>query len=127
MRPTAVDAVVIDNDKILLVKRKFEPYKGMWATPGGFVDDNESVEQAVVREALEETGIKVNIVRVIGVYSDPARDTRRTISVAFIAKPTSKKAVGGDDAAEARWFKLDELPPLAFDHAKIVEDARRML
>jgi 8-oxo-dGTP diphosphatase len=127
MRPAVVDTVIIDGTKILLVKRRIEPYKGLWAIPGGFIDEGETAEQAAEREAFEETGVRVKIVKLIGVYSAPERDTRGTVSTAFIAKALSKEAKGGDDAEEARWFKLDELPPLGFDHARIIEDARRML
>ncbi|MEM3555662.1 MAG: NUDIX hydrolase [Candidatus Micrarchaeia archaeon] len=127
MRPTTVDSVIVEDGKILLIKRKFKPFKGKWALPGGFVDEGETVEEAVERETMEETGMKVRIVKLIGVYSNPKRDPRGTISIAFLTKPTSKEARGGDDAEEARWFNLNELPEMAFDHKKIIEDARRML
>jgi 8-oxo-dGTP diphosphatase len=127
MRPTTVDSVIIEDEKVLLIKRKFNPFKGKWALPGGFVDEGETVEEAVERETMEETGVKVKIVKLIGVYSKPERDPRGTISVAFLTKPASKEARGGDDAEEARWFELDKLPEMAFDHKKIIEDARRML
>ncbi|QLJ53309.1 MAG: ADP-ribose pyrophosphatase [Candidatus Fermentimicrarchaeum limneticum] len=127
MRPATVDAVIIDGSRVLLVKRRFEPFKGRWALPGGFVDDNETVEQAVGREALEETSLKVKVKKIIGVYSDPRRDRRGNITVAFLVKFVGGKLGKGDEAKEVKWFKLDELPPLAFDHAKIIKDARRML
>jgi len=127
MRPTTVDAVIIERGSILLVKRRFDPYKGLWAIPGGFVEEGETVEQAAAREIFEETGVRIKIKKLVGVYSDPKRDPRGTVSVAFIAKALSKEAKGGDDAEEAKWFKLSEIPPLAFDHAKIINDARRML
>ena len=127
MRPTTVDAVIIEKGSILLVKRRFDPYKGLWAIPGGFVEEGETVEQAAEREAFEETGVRIGLTKLVGVYSDPKRDPRGTVSVAFIAKALSKDAKGGDDAEEAKWFKLSEIPPLAFDHAKIINDVRRML
>jgi len=127
MRPTTVDAVIIGRGSILLVKRRFDPYKGLWAIPGGFVEEGETAEQAAAREAFEETGVRIKITKLLGVYSDPKRDPRGTVSVAFIAKALSKGAKGGDDAEEAKWFKLGEIPPLAFDHAKMIDDARRML
>jgi 8-oxo-dGTP diphosphatase len=128
MRPTTVDTVIIEKGRILLVKRKFEPYKGFWVIPGGFVEERETVEEAARREALEETGLKVELVKFVGVYSDPERDTRRgTIAVAFIAKPLSDKIGGDAEVEEVKWFKLDELPQLGFDHRKIVDNARRML
>lgn len=127
MRPATVDAVIVENGRVVLVRRRREPFKGRWALPGGFVEEHESVEEAVEREALEETGLRIKIVKLLGVYSDPDRDPRRTVAVAFLAKPVSKKLRGGDDASEARWFKLSELPKLAFDHDRIIKDARRML
>lgn len=127
MRPTTVDAVVVDGGRVLLVKRRFDPFKGRWALPGGFVEEGETVENAAKREAFEETGIKVKLVKFVGVYSDPKRDSRGTISVAFLAKPLSKKIKGDVEVEDVKWFSLDELPSIAFDHAKIIEDARRML
>jgi len=127
MRPATVDAVIVERGKILLIRRRFEPFKGRWALPGGFVDDNETVEQAVEREALEETGLKVKVKKIIGVYSDPRRDRRGNITVAFLVKFVGGELGKGDEAEEVKWFKLDELPPLAFDHAKIIKDAGRIL
>ncbi|NYZ75851.1 NUDIX hydrolase [Candidatus Micrarchaeota archaeon] len=127
MRPTTVDAVMIQKGKVLLVKRKFEPYKGFWAIPGGFVEEGETVEEACRREAFEETGVKIKLVKFVGIYSDPKRDPRGTITAAFIAKPLSKEMKGDVEIEEIRWFKLDELPSIGFDHRKIIEDARRML
>jgi 8-oxo-dGTP diphosphatase len=128
MRPTTVDALIIEKGRILLVKRKFDPYGGFWVIPGGFVEKGETVEEAARREALEETRLKVELVKSIGVYSDPKRDTARgTIAVAFIAKPLSDKIGGDMEIEKVKWFNLDELPPLGFDHRKIIDDARRML
>jgi 8-oxo-dGTP diphosphatase len=126
MRQTTVDALIIKGKQILLVKRRFEPFRGMWVIPGGIVEDGETVEQAAVREAFEETGLKVKLVKLIGVYSDPKRDPRGHISAAFIAKPLSKKLKGDVEVDEVKWFKLDELPEIGFDHAKMIRDARRM-
>lgn len=122
-----MDAVIIRGKQVLLVKRKFEPFKGMWVVPGGFVEEGETVEEAARREALEETGVKVKLVKLVGVYSDPKRDPRGNISVAFIAKPLSGKLKGDVEVEDVKWFNLDELPPLGFDHAKMIDDARRML
>jgi 8-oxo-dGTP diphosphatase len=127
MRPTTVDAVVVDEGRVLLVKRRFDPFKGRWALPGGFVEEGETVEKAAEREAFEETGIKVKLVKFVGVYSDPKRDPRGTISVAFLAKPLSKEVKGDVEVEDVKWFSLDELPSIAFDHAKIIEDVRRIL
>ena len=116
-----VDAIIEVGGGIVLVKRRFPPPG--WALPGGFVEYGETVEAAAVREAEEETGLKVRLTDLFGVYSDPRRDPRRhTIAVVFIATATGTP-VGGDDAAEARVFTPAALPtPLAFDHGLILED-----
>jgi len=110
-----------DRTRVVLVRRR-NPPEG-WALPGGFVELGETVEQAAAREALEETGLTVVNARQFHVYSDPARDPRsHTISVVF-AGEASGDPVGGDDAAEARWFASDGLPaPIAFDHQLILRD-----
>jgi len=118
-----VDGVIIKNGKILLVKRRNEPFKGKWALPGGFVEYGETVEKAVLREVKEETGMDAKIKKLVGVYSDPARDPRgHTISIVFLLEGEGD-AIAGDDAIEAKFFDLNELPPLAFDHEKIIKDA----
>ena len=119
-----VDAVVIQNDEVLLIKRNNPPFKGMWALPGGFVEYGETCEEAVDRELHEETGIHMIIDDLIGVYSDPKRDPRgHTISVVFDGAVKSGVVKAGDDAGEAKFFKLNMLPVLAFDHKKILNDA----
>jgi 8-oxo-dGTP diphosphatase len=119
-----VDGVVVKDDSVLLIQRRNPPFQGAWALPGGFVDVGETCEAACVREVLEETGLKVRIKRLVGVYSDPKRDPRgHTVSVVFRCEVVGGKLFGGDDAAAARFFPLSSLPPLAFDHKKIVEDS----
>lgn len=109
--------------RIVLIERKYEPLG--WALPGGFVDIGETVEQAAVREAQEETGLNVELKHLLGVYSDPHRDPRgHTASVVFIAQARGKPR-GGDDAGEARSFDPAKPPQLAFDHAQILDDYRR--
>ena len=122
-----VDAVLLKGHDILLIRRGREPYKGAWALPGGFVDVGERVEDACRRELLEETGLRGDIVDLLGVWSDPARDPRgHTVSVVYVCKVGGIVQVdAGDDASEARWFPLDRLPDLAFDHAEICAAARR--
>ncbi|MDL2306529.1 NUDIX hydrolase [Desulfovibrio sp. OttesenSCG-928-C06] len=120
-----VDILIYNGKRgVVLVKRKFPPLG--WALPGGFVDYGESVERAAVREAMEETSLEVRLKGLVGVYSDPKRDPRKhTISTVFWADCADCDAIkGGDDAAEAMFFRLDELPPLAFDHAAIISDFR---
>ncbi len=121
-----VDGIVVRENSILLVKRKKEPFKGMWALPGGFVNYGEKVEDAVVREVKEETGLDTEIERLFGVYSDPDRDPRgHTVSIVFILREVGGRLEGGDDASEAKFFPLNNLPELAFDHSKIISDFRR--
>lgn len=125
-----VDAVVFRlNDKIpevLLIQRKYDPFAGMWALPGGFVDMEETVEQAVVRELEEETGLKLEKLEQLHIFSEIGRDPRgRTVSVTFfgIADFIHSTVKGGDDASDAKWFPLDKMPDLAFDHIKAVDMA----
>ncbi|HDD57321.1 MAG TPA: NUDIX hydrolase [Thermoplasmatales archaeon] len=121
-----VDGLVVKDSSILLIKRKNEPFKDMWALPGGFVNYGETVEDAVKREVKEETGLDTDITELFGVYSDPNRDPRgHTISIVFILKPTGGSLIGGDDASDARYFPLDKLPKLAFDHRVIIKDYKR--
>lgn len=119
-----VDVLIYHPERgLVLVKRKNPPYG--WALPGGFVDYGETVEEAAVREAREETALEVRLTALLGVYSNPARDSRlHTISTVFTGAAENPGALcGGDDAQEARFFALDALPePLAFDHDRIVRD-----
>ncbi len=123
-----VDGVLIEEEKILLIRRKREPFKDMYALPGGFVNYGERVEEAIVREMKEETGLNVEPVKIVGVYSDPRRDPRgHTVTVAFLLRRKGGSLKGGDDASEARMFPLNSLPPLAFDHREIIGDALKLL
>jgi 8-oxo-dGTP diphosphatase len=123
----ATDAVWIRGERILLVRRGREPFRGMWALPGGFVDEREFVEEAVVRELKEETGLTARPTRIVGVYSGPDRDPRHpTTSVAYLMRGRPGVPKGGDDAAHAEWVLLSRARPLAFDHERIVRDAVRL-
>ncbi|MDH4331190.1 MAG: NUDIX hydrolase [Desulfobulbaceae bacterium] len=115
-----VDIIIALDGGIVLVKRKNPPCA--WALPGGFVDYGESLEQAAVREALEETGLHVRLDRQFHTYSEPDRDPRQhTVSTVFLA--TAEGApMAGDDAAEVAIFTEESLPALAFDHSRILED-----
>lgn len=120
-----VDAVIRIGEGIVLIKRKHPPLG--WALPGGFVEVGETVEHAATREAFEETGLHIENLWLIGVYSDPSRDPRfHTVGVVFGATASGLPS-GGDDAAEAHIIKDSQLPDLfAFDHGKIVQDFLRL-
>jgi len=121
-----VDGVLINNKKILLIKRKNKPYKNKWALPGGFVEYGEKVEDAVIREFFEETGLKTDVINIQGVYSDPNRDPRgHTISIVYFLKLLGGKLQANDDASEAGFFNFYKLPELAFDHKKIINDIKK--
>ena len=119
-----------ENDNFILIKRCNEPFKGFWALPGGFVDYGESVEDAAVREALEETSINVELKELVGVYSNPDRDPRRhTVSIAFTAKGNMGDLKAADDACDIDIFTRKDLEKinLAFDHEKIINDCLNSL
>lgn len=123
---STVDIIVEEEGKILLVKRKRNPYKDIWAIPGGFIEyGKENLEEAAIRELREETGLVALSLELFRVYSTPGRDPRRhTISHVYIAEAKGK-IKAGDDAKEAKFFPLSSLPPLAFDHTKILIDYTR--
>lgn len=129
-RPSVtVDAVIfrkIDNElEVLLIKRGNEPYKNSWALPGGFIDMDETLEEAIARELEEETALKNIELRQLHAFSALDRDPRgRTISVVFWGMHYGdQKAVAGDDASAARWFGINDLPALAFDHNEVIQMA----
>ena len=129
----AVDIVIFtvreNKLQVLLVERKGEPFAGEWALPGGFVNIEESLEAAAGRELEEETGLKAVYLEQLYTYGDPNRDPRgRVISVAYFALiRADAQARGGDDTAQARWFSIEQLPALAFDHSDILSYAVRRL
>jgi len=122
----SADVVVLDreSDSILLIQRKKDPFAGSWALPGGFMDMDESADVAAIRELKEETELVIDCVKQIGAYSTVDRDPRgRVVTVAFFATASqSDHIAAADDAEDARWFSINELPDLAFDHAKIIAD-----
>lgn len=122
------DCVIFGFDgkdlKILLIERGIEPFKGYWAFPGGFLNPDESAEEGALRELKEETGIESPYIEQFHTYSDPNRDPReRVITIAYMALVKIQDARGGDDAADARWFPVNNTPKLAFDHDVILRDA----
>jgi 8-oxo-dGTP diphosphatase len=123
-----VDVVIPHEDGgVVVIRRAGHPFKGDHALPGGFVDVGETVEEAAVREAREETGLEVSLERLIGVYSEPDRDPRgHNVSVAFLARPVSGEPTAASDAAEASVLDPTGVE-LAFDHRRIVEDALKLL
>jgi len=120
------DCVIFDNaGRVVLIRRKNEPFKGSYALPGGFVDIGETVEAACRREVQEEVGIELSDLRLIGIYSEPKRDPRgHTVSAAYLALlPRAVAPRAGSDAEGAEWVADWRKRALAFDHAKILDDA----
>jgi len=116
----AVDIIIRYKGGIVLIMRKDEP-KG-WALPGGYVEENESMEQAAVREAKEETNLAISFLKQLHTYSDPKRDSRhRVITTAYMAEGRGELKAG-DDADDARVFQIDKVPKLVLDHSRILMD-----
>ena len=127
-----VDAIVFDisGDKlrVLLIKRGNEPFKGQWAFPGGFVEMDEELENAVTRELAEETGLTGVKLEQFHTFGKCGRDPRgRNITIAFIGTTKNTEIKGGDDATEAKWFEIDALPKMGFDHDNVAKLAIKKL
>jgi 8-oxo-dGTP diphosphatase len=123
-----VDAIIQKSSSLLLVKRKKYPFKNQFALPGGFVNEGETIEDAIVREVYEETSLEVHPIDILGVYSDPTRDPRGHImTVVFIVLVIRGIPSAGDDARETSWIpinKIDEIE-IAFDHKLLIHDYLR--
>ena len=122
--------VVEDDLRILLIRRGGEPFKGAWALPGGFLQENETLDQCAARELREETGVLGAHLEAFATFSEPKRDPRyRVVTAAYLALvPAADHALqSGSDADDARWHSMDRLPDLAFDHATIIRVARAAL
>jgi 8-oxo-dGTP diphosphatase len=123
-----VDGILFKDHSILLIQRKHTPFQGAWALPGGFVEYGEKTEDAVIREVFEETNVKTKIHSLVGVYSDPHRDPRgHTVTIAYLINRIDGDMRAGDDASKVKFFNIDQLPALAFDHAEIIKDAFRRI
>jgi 8-oxo-dGTP diphosphatase len=124
-----VDAVILyEKDNIILIRRKNPPFQGEYALPGGFADIGETVENACIREAKEETNIDIKIIKMIGVYSEPSRDPRgHTVSVAYLCEPltANEQPKAQDDAADLEIVPISDLSTLklAFDHMDMIKDS----
>ncbi len=130
----AADALVFSNTngqlQLLLITRKNDPYKGMWAFPGGFVEDDEELEDAAIRELEEETGMKVPSMKLLTTIGTVGRDTRfRTVSVVYyaFADASAQKVAGADDAMDAQWVNVKDIADMAFDHKDILDYALKEL
>ncbi len=125
-----VDIVVLagpaEDSSILLIRRRNEPFAGRWALPGGYLEENERPAAGADRELREETGLTGLDLHLFGAFGETGRDPRGwTVSLAYRARLPAEAAVvrAGDDAADAGWFPVDTLPPLAFDHGEIIREA----
>ena len=126
------DSVVFCNGSdglsVLLIERANDPFKGCWAFPGGFMDMEENAEDCAKRELMEETGMEVRSLEYIGTFSEVNRDPRgRTITIAYYAVVEKSDVIGADDASRAKWFPIDSIPSLAFDHEEILRTALKVL
>lgn len=120
----AINAIIIRDGKILLVRRSIEPYKDEWCLPGGFVEYDERAEEALIREVGEETGLKIKPKKIFNVYSNPLRSPiKHVVSLCYEAEIMGGSLKPGEECSDVKFFPIDELPSkLAFDHLKIIRD-----
>jgi 8-oxo-dGTP diphosphatase len=125
----STDGIVFDNGKVLLLKRRIEPFEGYWVLPGGHLRYKERLEECVVREVKEETGLDTRIIRLVGVYSAPDREPRgHAVSVCYLLKIKGGKPNPNEESSEIRFFDPKNLPDkIGFDHRKMIEDALQFM
>jgi 8-oxo-dGTP diphosphatase len=123
IRALATDAVVVLDEAVVLLERAHAPFEGKWALPGGFVDPDETAREACVREVAEEVGLDVAVTEFVGLYDDPDRDERGTVSAAYRCEPVSdERPTPREEARQVRTFDPADLPEMGFDHEQIVND-----
>ncbi|MFC7046153.1 NUDIX domain-containing protein [Halobacteriaceae archaeon GCM10025711] len=124
VRALAADGVVLVDGKLLLMERNHPPFEGHWVLPGGLVERDETAREACAREVEEEVGLAVEPVSFVGLYDDPGRDERGTVSAAFLCEPLDDgDPEAREEARQVGLFDLDSLPAMGFDHERIVADA----
>ncbi len=121
-RRVAVDALIIRNNEILLIKRGVEPFKNTWSLPGGGIEFNETSEEALKKEVEEEVGLKIVSSKFLNIYTKPERDPKQVITLAYLVEAEGEPKAGSD-AYSYQFFKLDQLPEvMGFDHKQIIQD-----
>ena len=127
-RPVTANAIIVHKRETLLVQRRKEPFKDRWAIPGGFVEVTETTKNTCLRELKEETGLLGRIIKLVGVYDAPDRDPRHTVCVSYLVKVAREAEIkADDDVRDVRWFPLNKLPRLAFDHKEQLKDTIKLL
>ena len=127
-RGLSIDAIIVKENKLLLIERGTEPFKGSWAIVGGYIDWGERTEEVVKREVKEEIGVSVKKMRLLGVYSVPSRHPKQVITVVYVIDEFTGTSRESEEAVKIKWFSFSELPRImAFDHRKIVNDALKFL
>ena len=126
----AADPVIVDGKKVLLMRRSYPPFEGKLEFPGGFMEPGETIEEACVREAMEETGLKVEPIEILGVYTNMGRDPRgQTVGIAFVCRPKTKRVEISREASGYVWADISKIDTseLGFDHEKIIGDLRKWM
>lgn len=127
-RGISIDAIIIKDENVLLIQRGVEPNKGYWGTPGGYIGWDESAGDAVKREVKEETGLNVDKVHLVGVYSEPKRHPQQVVNLVYLVQVFDGVVKHGDDAQDIKWFSLNSLPKeMALDHKQNIQEATKML